>query len=365
MKNLNFHTHFRLNGIQFSSKNDLLAYSKTISSSVHSFLVNWFDDTAFVTVQTSGSTGKPKSIRLKKEHMTNSALVTGTYFELPAKTTALLCLSADYIAGKMMLVRALVLGWELDITTTDSHPLKGLSKTYDFSAMVPLQVYNSIDELYHVKKLIVGGGAVSIDLQKMIDAAETEVYATYGMTETITHVAVKKLTNFGHAVPNPRENSASHYDILPNIKISKDSRGCLVIDAPKISDETINTNDLVEMISETEFNWLGRYDTVINSGGIKLIPEQIERKLSEVIENRFFVTGMADAILGERLLLILEQDVTSSDSDAHQNCIEKISNLKSLSKFEVPKEIYFIEKFIETETKKINRTKTLEKLFAS
>ncbi len=367
MKNLNFHTYFRLNGIQFSSKDELLAYSKTIPSSVHSFLADWFNETPFILVQTSGSTGKPKNIRLKKEHMINSAIATGTYFELPAKTTALLCLSADYIAGKMMLVRALILGWELDITTADSHPLKGLQKSYDFTAMVPLQVHNSIVELNRVKKLIVGGGVVSIDLQERIKNLTTKIYATYGMTETITHIAIKKLNNFSNVISNGSEKSQTYYQIISDVSISKDKRGCLVIDAPKISDEVINTNDLIELMSETEFKWLGRYDTIINSGGIKLIPEQIERKLSEIIDGRFFVSSLPDEILGEKLILILEKDVTPSDSDAHQprnfGSIEKINNLKSFAKFEIPKEIYFMDQFVETETKKINRKKTLEKLF--
>ncbi len=356
MKNLNFHKYFRLNGIQFKSKNELLAYSKTISSSVHSFLINWFDNTSFMTVQTSGSTGKPKSIRLKKEYMINSAIATGNYFNLPSKTTALLCLSTEYIAGKMMLVRGLVLGWELDIITTDSHPLKGVQKTYDFSAMVPLQVYNSINDLYRVEKLIVGGGVVSRDLEKRLSTISTKVYATYGMTETITHIAVRKLNH----LPKTEVDSEPHYAILQNIKISNDARGCLVIDAPKISDETIITNDLIEIISDDKFRWVGRYDTIINSGGIKLIPEQIEVKLSDIIDNRFFVSSLPDKILGEKLIIVVES------TDKFKDLImSKINNLSSLHKFEIPKEVYFIEDFVETETKKLNRKETLDTIFES
>jgi O-succinylbenzoic acid--CoA ligase len=144
---------------------------------------------------------------------------------------------------------------------------------------------------------------------------------------------------------------------LPHVKISLDNRGCLVIDAPTISDERIITNDVVKLISETEFEWLGRYDYVINSGGIKLVPEQIEQKLSEIINDRFFVAGISDDIYGEKLILVIE---SSERNDVISNVVR---NLKTLTKYEIPKEIYFLPKFVETETKKIQRRKTLDLLF--
>jgi O-succinylbenzoic acid--CoA ligase len=348
----NMHVDFKMNGTSFDNKDALLQFSSTISSSVFSFLSDWFDDSDVVIVHTSGSTGKPKKIQLKKVFMVNSALATGAYFKLPEKTTALLCLSTDYIAGKMMLVRALVLGWHLDVVEANSHPLNGIEKAYDFSAMVPLQLYNSIDKLESIKKMIVGGGVVSHDLQQKIRKLKTEIFATYGMTETITHIAVKKLTNFEHA----KLDSAAYYQTLPNVKISIDARDCLVIDAPTISEHIISTNDLVELVSEYEFKWLGRYDTIINSGGVKLIPEQIEEKLAAIIDARFFVAGVVDPVLGEKLILIVE---SKKEDDRLLNLVK---NLATVSKFEIPKEIYFIENFIETETKKIHRVQTLAQL---
>ncbi len=350
MNSTQFHKEFKLQGNSFSSINELIKYSKSISKEVSSFLVEWFNKNSFVEVNTSGSTGTPKLIQLKKEHMVNSALATGNYFKLPQKTSALLCMSTHYIAGKMMLVRALTLGWDIDVVEAESNPLKNISKIYDFSAMVPLQLHNSLKDIHKIKKLIVGGGVVSNDLLNKIQNIETEVFATYGMTETITHIAVKKL-NHCHSELVEKSNYVS----FPNVKLSIDERGCLVIDAPKVSGEVIVTNDLVEIISVNSFHWLGRFDSIINSGGIKLIPEQIEQKLSKLIKQRFFVTGIKDAILGEKLVLLIEGLETNLS-------LNKLKELSTLSKFEVPKEVFYVEKFIETPTKKINRNKTVSLL---
>ncbi|CAM1333623.1 AMP-binding protein [Tenacibaculum aestuariivivum] len=351
MNKKRFHKSFRLNNTSFLSEEELLVYSKTISNSVTTFLIDWFNENDFVIVQTSGSTGKPKPIALKKEFMKNSALATGNFFDLKENTTALLCLSTDYIAGKMMLVRALTLGWKLDVVNPVINPLNEVNKTYDFSAMVPLQLLNSLTELHKVAKLIVGGGVVSADLITAIQNISTNIFATYGMTETITHIAVKKLNNFkGNQLV-----SGANYTILSNVKITTDTRNCLVIEAPKVSEEKIITNDVVKLISKTSFEWLGRFDNVINSGGIKLHPEKIEEKLSKIINTRFFVIGINDAVLGEKLILIIENSISSEEEKILKTAIK---NLKILAKFEVPKEIYFIDKFIETDTKKIQRKKT-------
>ncbi len=346
MKNNTFHSAFKLQGKSFNSKEELSDFSKEISADVSYFLRNWFDENSFVEVKTSGSTGNPKIIKLQKTHMIHSAKATGDYFNLPENTTALLCMSTNYIAGKMMLVRALTLGWHLDVVEPTSKPLKNSDKTYDFSAMVPMQLHNSLKDIHKIKKLIVGGGTVSNELLSKIQEVKTEIFATYGMTETITHIAVKKLNVIAGAV------EICNYKILPNIKISIDDRGCLVIEAPTISAEKVATNDLVELISPTEFKWLGRIDNVINSGGIKLIPEQIEEKLAEILKNRFFVAGIFDIVLGEKLILIYE-------GSKKFDLLKEIQHLQTLSIYEIPKEIFFLEKFIETETTKIDRTKTL------
>ena len=345
------HKEFKLDGKSFKNEKYLLDFTKTSYSEIHKFLVDWFAESKFISVNTSGSTGKPKPIELKKEFMINSATATGKYFNLQAKTTTLLCLSVNFIAGKMMLVRAMVLGWHLDVIEPSSSPLDSIDKFYDFSAMVPIQLFNSLNKINHIKVLIVGGGVVSKKLQNRIKNIETNIFATYGMTETITHIAVKPLNkkaglNFENEV----------YQTLPDVIISKDNRDCLVIDVPKISDIQLITNDLVEIHSNNQFKWLGRYDNIINSGGIKLIPEQIEKKLSAVIDCRFFVTGFPDEALGEKLVLIIEGSIQN-------NLKSQILNLKSIDKFEIPREFYFIDNFILTETKKINRIKTIEIIF--
>ncbi len=365
----------------------MLIFAHDFSEEIHLFLENWFSSEDFILVKTSGSTGNPKTIQLQKKHMVNSALATGDFFNLKENTTALLCLPVAYIAGKMMLIRAFTLGWNIDIITSNSIPLKNIFKCYDFSAMVPLQVENSIEKLHQIKKLIVGGGVVSTNLQEKLQTITTEVYATYGMTETITHIAVKKLNQFSSLrVPNPREKQSlseeenniyidgkaerqmspraeprGYYQTLPNTTIYKDERNCLVIKNTKVSDEVIFTNDVVNLISDKQFEWLGRFDNVINSGGIKLHPEKIEEKLADIIAQRFFVAGIWDEKLGEKLVLVIEYQ-SFKVSEFQSSFIEKIKNLQTLSKYEIPKEIYFIDAFVETETGKVQRKKTLQKI---
>jgi O-succinylbenzoic acid--CoA ligase len=270
---MKLHKDFKLQGKSFKTVEEILLFSKNISEELYFFFEAWFDKNNFIEVKTSGSTGIPKVIQLQKSHMINSALATGRFFKLPKKTTALLCMSPNFIAGKMMLVRALTLGWHLDVVEAVSNPLQHLQKSYDFSAMVPLQLKSSLGDIHKVKQLIVGGGVVSNELQQEIQQVKTAIFATYGMTETITHIAVKKLNNFDKVISSAVEKS--YYEILPNVSISTDDRNCLVINAPKVADKPIITNDIVAIISETTFEFLGRFDSVINSGGIKLIPEQI------------------------------------------------------------------------------------------
>jgi O-succinylbenzoic acid--CoA ligase len=347
------HANFKLQGKSFDNHYELIDFSSRISRTINSFLNDWFNAKGFVEVKSSGSTGTPKVVRLQKRHMINSAIATGEYFHLNNNIKALLCMSPDYIAGKMMLIRALTLGWHLDVVDPKTNPLRDCEGYYDFAAMVPLQLHHSLDDIYKVKKIIVGGGPVSKELSYKIQNVETEIFATYGMTETITHIAVKKLNHFRHN----ESVTTAHYEILPNISISLDDRKCLIIAAPTIADDKVITNDLVELMSVKTFKWLGRYDAVINSGGIKLIPEQIEEKLSALISNRFFVAGLPDSVLGEKLILVIEN---KTKNISKENLLKKIKDLKHISKFEIPKEIYLLQRFFETPTKKINRTKTLQ-----
>lgn len=341
MKQKSFHKNFQLNGLSFQDEEKLLNYSKTISAVIYNFLEDWFSNKTTVLVNTSGSTGTPKPIQLQKKYMINSAVATGKYFNLSPKTSALLCLPVNFIAGKMMLVRALTLGLHLDVLEVTANPLKDNMKSYDFSAMVPLQVENSIKQLHKIKKLIIGGGVVSHNLYQKLREISTEVFATYGMTETITHIAVKKINNYQYQ-PN-------FYEVLPDVNIFVDERNCLVIEANNISDTPIVTNDVVQLVTKKSFEWLGRFDNVINSGGIKLQPEKIEAKLQPYFKQRFFISAIKDDLLGEKVVLVVE----GSKNDIPTNAFLQLSN------YEKPKKIFFTEKFIETKTNKVNRKKTI------
>ena len=339
----NVHNLFKLNGFHLD-REDLcrVAYSfikegEDFEKPVGDFLLDWFDSKNFIEMETSGTTGVPKTISVHKQAMVDSALATGDFFELEPGNKALQCLPIKYVAGKMMLVRAMILGLELEFVAPSLHPLDNNEIDFDFVAMVPLQAQNSIDELKKVKKMIIGGAAVNKALEKQLLKLPIEVYETYGMTETITHIAARKL-------------GEKAFTVLPHVTISYDDRNCLVIHAPRISPEVIMTNDIVELVNENQFIFLGRMDNVINSGGIKLIPEQIEEKLASKIQQRFFIASKPDNELGEKVVLVIEGEKHELDDSLYE----------SLDKYEKPKELIFIPKFKETTTGKILRKETMK-----
>ncbi|MGB5819146.1 MAG: AMP-binding protein [Saonia sp.] len=350
------HNQFKLNGISFTREDlkevgySLIKEGEPYEVSIGDFLLDWLSDTPKIQVMTSGSTGKPKLISLQKQAMVNSAIATGDFFGISVGNNSLLCLSADYIAGKMMLVRAMILGMELDYVAPTSQPLASTRKAYDFVAMVPLQLERSLDSIDRIKTIIVGGAPLSDSLKEKVGEKRINIFETYGMTETITHIAAKKIT-FG---PSTSNSHSDYFKLLPHIKIEKDQRNCLVVHAPKIWDAPIITNDLVSIISDTEFQWLGRYDNIINSGGVKIIPEQIENKLSSLIKGRFFVWGISDRELGQKLILMVE-GVSDTEKLLHT-----INTSGILKKYELPKEVYSLEKFAETKNGKIQRERSLK-----
>jgi len=357
MSTISIHPSFRLNGTSIVPEAlQELAYSYIkegagYEAPIGAFLLDWLSTSETLTVKTSGSTGTPKQLVIKKRHMVNSALATGTFFGLQAGNTALHCLPTDFIAGKMMLVRAMVLGLRLTCVPPASNPLESTSAPFDFVAMVPLQLRNSISKIDTIKTLIVGGAPFSNDLKELVRDRSANIYETYGMTETITHIALKRIN---HLDDNQTANENDSFKTLPNVKIGRDHRDCLVINAPNISDAEIITNDVVRLISETEFQWLGRYDTIINSGGVKLIPEQIESILSHLIPNRFFVAGFPDEKLGQKLVLLIEGKVTTKDT------LDNIRRSGMLDQFSIPKELIRVPVFTETDNGKIDRTATLK-----
>ena len=309
-----------------------------IWNDVNQFISEWLNGEEELILQTSGSTGKPKSISMKKEWMKNSAQLTENTFGLKKGDSALLCMSIKYVAGKMMVVRALELALDLKVVEPSSSPLKDIDDQIDFAAMVPLQLENSSNDLDKVKTLIVGGGQVSLQLIKKLQNISTQIYETYGMTETLTHVAIKPLNG---------PNKSDIFSALDGIHFEIDERDCLVIYAPMLNSESIITNDIVELVDKSSFRWLGRFDNIINSGGIKIIPEVIEEKLASVIiDRRFYIVGETDNKLGEKVVLLVEGNETEL-------------SFQHLEKYERPKEIYFIPKFVETKSGKVNQQETI------
>tara|TARA_R110002126_G_scaffold200763_5_gene348330 strand:- start:1804 stop:2877 length:1074 start_codon:yes stop_codon:yes gene_type:complete len=348
----NVHLKFKLDNLSYTYE-DLMevAYSYVKEGlpyqyELGNFLLDWLDDKDYVIVKTSGSTGKPKKLKIKKEAMVNSAIATGDFFNLKPGNKVLHCLPSNFIAGKMMIVRAIILGLELDMVEPSVLPRIDYEKDYDFCAFTPMQLKNFAKYLKSIKTVIVGGGRVSNAIIDLIKDKKPHVYETYGMTETVSHIAVKKLNNF------LGQEEEQYFATLPGIKLSQDERGCLVIDAPNLSDSKIVTNDIVELKSDSSFEWLGRYDNVVNSGGVKLFPEQIESKLQDKIKGEFFIASKEDDTLGEKLILVIEGNKNDIDDTIFDG----------LDKYEKPKEIYAISKFKETTSGKIHRKKTLEAL---
>src|SRR5690606_14259353 len=287
---------------------------------IRNFIKDWFSEKDFIISKTSGSTGIPKAIEIPKSAMKMSANMTGKFFGLTQNDTALLCMPVNFIAGKMMIVRAIELKLKLYCVEPTSKINLDFTDKIDFVPMTPMQVENSFEALPKIKTLLIGGAPLSDELRSKLNSLETASFESYGMTETITHIALKKI-------------SEENFRVLENIKIRQDNRDCLVIETPYFEEEIV-TNDLVEIKNGNSFKWLGRWDNVINSGGIKLFPEQIESKLKPFIQDEFIVSSLPDKVLGQKLILIIESETSSFQLPT-----------SNLSKFEVPKEIYFVETF--------------------
>lgn len=310
------------------------------------FLKEWFSDTTKVSVQTSGSTGTPKIFEIEKEKMLNSAKMTCDFLGLEKGQKAFLCLPTEYISGKMMLVRALERELILYAEEPSLSPLASLEESMDFCAMTPLQVEHSLEKLYLIKNLIIGGAEVSESLIGKINnqlsainqQPATKIYETYGMSETLSHIALKQIYPV-------REK---FFTALEGVDISVDERGCLRIFAPKLSSEILQTNDLVELNGDRQFRFLGRLDNVINSGGVKIFPEQLEALVKKEIPNEVVFLGISDEVLGQKLVLVVE-------GEENKRTLEKLSSIPYDKKLHRPKEIIFVEKIPRTPNGKVKR----------
>ena len=287
--------------------------------SLDEFLAEWHNDSEFVHVQTSGSTGTPKPMMVEKRRMLASARITCDFLGLRPDDSALLCMSLDYIAGKMMVVRSLERQLRLVTVAPSGHPLSHLSPHSShfsplvFAAMVPLQVYNSLqvpeecERLREIRHLIIGGGAIDEAMAAQLKTFPHAVWSTYGMTETLSHIALRRLSG---------PEASDWYTPFPSVNLSLSVDGCLIIEAPEVCEERLVTNDIAVLSPEGRFRILGRKDNMICSGGIKIQAEELERQLRPHLSAPFMITKRSDEKFGEVVVLLTEGDI----SDARNVC---------------------------------------------
>ena len=348
-----------LNGVVYSPQ-DLLAFIQiereqttlpVWKRAIYNFLRDWYAPTTIIEMLTSGSTGKPKQIHVKKSHMVNSATATLQALGIHQQGKALLILPATYIAGKMMIVRAIVGG--LDLITAPPHlqwsAMNIPYQAYLLVAVVPAQLTDLMQAddktfLDNITHLLVGGSMLSTDLEQWLSQSKPAIYITYGMTETVSHVALCRV-------------NTTHYHALPDIEFNQGDDGHLIIKAPALCDTVLHTRDLVQLINKKTFIWLARLDLAINSGGLKIHPEQVEAKLSAImqpLQQRYLIVGLPDDKLGEIVTLVIE---------GHLNAMMKEKLLTKCRQvcrvYEAPRQIKTIKRFIMTNSGKLNRMQIL------
>jgi len=322
--------------------------NQEIKSNVLDFIHDWYSEKTYILSKTSGSTGKPKTIKLLKKHLKASAQMTGDFFNFSKGQNILLSLSIDTIGGKMILIRALEFKMQLIVSDVVKNPIQNLKEQIAFISVVPYQLRSILEEspekLKYINTVLIGGAPVPQSLIDAIQQFPINFYESYGMTETMSHVAIRNLKH-----PTPI------FSALGNICFST-TNDSLIIHAPQLGIDNLETNDQVSLLNSTQFIWLGRKDFVINSGGKKFYPEMLEKKLENQLKDRFFITKEMDEKLGEKIILFIENNY----SDERNNEIKE--QLKSiLEKHEFPKNIYYIYPFEETISGKINRISTFQK----
>lgn len=321
------------------------------------FCNEWFSNQPFFNIPTSGSTGTPKTISITRNQIKESVQLTKQAFNLTDNDTCLLNLSAKHIAGKMMLARAMDIGMEITLTTPTSNPLRNITTSFDFYAFVPLQIQTiitqtpeKIEQLNKAKAIIIGGAKVSLELEELLQQIKAPIYATYGMTETVSHIALKRLNS---ALKTP------FYEALPSIELAVDNRNCLKIKASVTNNEWISTNDIVNL-EDDHFDILGRIDNIINTGGLKVQAEKIEQVVElffkkNKLSNRFFIAPLPHSQFGEQVTLFVE-------GEFEMKPILLTELVHQLEKHEVPKEVISIPLFEETESGKVDKRSTIANL---
>ena len=286
---------------------------------LEAFLQEWQNDEPTVWVHTSGSTGTPKPLQVEKERMRASARLTCSFLGLKEGDSALLCMPLQYIAGKMVVVRSLVAGLRLLPVAPCGHPLKNLTEIPTFAAMIPMQVYNTLPvpeeraKLMEIKHLIIGGGAIDDALGRELKTFPNHVWSTYGMTETLSHIALRRLNG---------AEASDWYTPFENVRIRLSEENTLIIHAPSVCAEELTTNDIAEINDEGKFRILGRKDNTINSGGVKIQIEQVEATLKEYLDVPFQITARKDAKFGEIVVLLYNK--VKEEADIRRICEEKL-----------------------------------------
>jgi len=275
--------------------------------------------------------------------------MTNHFFGLTADSVCLLCLPASYIAGKMMLVRAIVSGFNLLTVEPSANPFATLQSVIDFTAITPYQLFHAAHTLQQktVHKIIVGGAPVTAKLETLSANIPSGLYETYGMTETCSHIALR---------PFNGSEKSEYFTVLDGVGIRLDERGCLAIHAPHLLGEEIQTNDLVELKGTASFRWLGRADSTINSGGIKIHPEQIEQKLQGIISSTYFISSVPDELLENKVVLVIESQAYTPQQEEWLKA--QLANV--LGKYEIPRQIFFLSSFVYSESHKVLRKPTLK-----
>lgn len=353
-------THQSLSAENLRESNVLSAASAQ-EEAVLAFAQQWLKGEKGFRVQTSGSTGAPKLIHVSRERMHASAQLTLHALGLKSGEPALLCMNANFIGGKMMVVRAITGGLPLRVVEPAANPLLQLSAFEQplFVALVPLQLQailkdeKSLAMLNRMKAVIIGGAAVAPALESALQLVEAPLYSTYGMTETVSHIALRRLNG-------PQKQD--YFQALPHIQLAVDSRGCLNIDGPVV-EAAIQTNDVVEMLGQGRFRWLGRADNVINSGGIKVQAEQVEAAAETILSRlglslRLLVGGREDERLGQQVVLLLEGAALPADME--QQLLNGLS--QQLPKYWAPRAILYRTKFVESENGKIRRNESWQNI---
>ena len=315
------------------------------------FLSEWNNESETVTVRTSGSTGTPKPMKVEKRRMEASARLTCDFLGLNPGDTALLCMPLDYIAGKMVVVRSLVRNLKLISVKPSSHPLATLSEAPVFAAMTPMQVYGcmQISEerrlLEQTKHLIIGGGAIDRELEEQLKGFPNAVWSTYGMTETLSHIALRRING---------ANADTWYTPFNGVEIDIADDGCLAINAPAVCGETLHTNDLAELADDgRRFRIIGRKDNVIDSGGIKISMEAVEEALRPYLKIPFLITKRHDRRLGEAVTMLIEKGRTDIAS-------VRLICEQTLPKYWCPKSYLPVTKIPLTETGKPARAEAIK-----